>query len=44
MAQRSYPMMACGKKRDVFLVIGLASSRTESPHGAPAANQDPSTV
>ena len=32
--QSPYPMIACGRKRDVFLVIGLASSRTESPQGA----------
>ncbi len=43
-AQFTYPTMACGKKRDEFLVIGLASSRTLSPHGSPAANQEPSTV
>jgi hypothetical protein len=36
--------MACGKKRDVFLVMGLVSSRTDSPQGAPAANHEPSTV
>ena len=39
-----HPTMACGKKRDVFLVMGLVSSRTDNPQGAPAANHEPSTV
>ena len=43
-AQSTYPTMACGKKRDEFLVIGLASSRTLSPQGCPAANHEPSIV
>ena len=33
--------MAWGRNREVFFVIGLTSSRTESPHGLPAAIQEP---
>ena len=39
-----HPTIAWGRKRDVFLVIGLISSRTERPQGSPAAIQDPSTT
>ena len=36
-----HPTIAWGRNREVFLVIGLKSSRTESPHGLPAAIQEP---
>jgi len=36
--------IACGRNRDVLLVIGPWSSRTESPAGAPPAHQEPSTA
>jgi hypothetical protein len=36
-----HPTIAWGRNRDVFLVIGLESSRTEIPHGCPAAIQEP---
>ena len=39
-----YPTIACGRRREVFFVIALASSRTERPHGLPAAIHEPSTV
>jgi hypothetical protein len=39
-----HAMIACGRNRDVFLVIGPASSRTERPAGTPAAIHDPNTV
>ena len=42
--QGAQPMIACGRNREVFLVIGPASSRTEMPAGTPAAIHEPSTV
>ena len=39
-----YSTIACGRKRELFLVMGLKSSRTDKPQGAPAANREPSTV
>ena len=38
------PTIAWGTKREVFLVMGLASSRTDRPHGLPAAIHEPSTT
>jgi hypothetical protein len=38
------PTMAWGTKRDEFLVIGPQSSRTDSPAGMPAGNQEPRTA
>ena len=36
-----HPTMAWGRKREVFLVMGVSSSRTERPHGLPPAIQEP---
>ena len=38
------PTSTCGTKRDVFLVIGLASSRMPTPHDRPATIQAPTTA
>ncbi len=43
-AGMAHPTMAWGRNREVFLVIGLTSSRTESPQGWPAAIQEPSAA
>src|SRR5262249_13831934 len=40
----AHQAIACGRNREALLVIGPRSSRTESPAGAPAAHQEPSTA
>jgi hypothetical protein len=37
----AHPTIAWGRNREVFFVIGLKSSRTDTPQGLPAAIQEP---
>src|SRR6185369_5782137 len=36
-----HPTIAWGRKREVFLVMGPSSSRTDRPHGLPRAIHEP---